>query len=354
MPESIIELIKRWESGGLRTLRGEAYNDLHAKLHFFQRHFSQYLPALGADSLDYEGRLELWLHNVTDEGHKRSLLELAAEILFFTREDFLKLHQSALYGPIKKWIIEKLNLDLLGSDLSSIIDDEIHNHTWFCSLTDSMPIADFYHANNLAGTTHRPDCRSLARFGDLNEIDHFMQQHRINGQIKPLKRIVVLEDFVGSGTQMNEVERQFSTPMGVQNLTVFEFLDAIPSAPEILFVPLIICPEGLGNARITEAKLGGRLTVDPVLQITQADLINTQNHFAAGTLEAIIKDLAQATYPQVVGNGASHPRPYEKHGFHDTGAKIVMFSNTPANTLPLIHHKSNTWEPLFRRSARVL
>lgn len=353
MAETVADLVARWDTMGMRTSRYETFNELHARLDFFRSHFAQYLPALGSDSMDYEGRLEQWLANVTDEDHKRALLELAAEIVFFTREDFLKLYQSAVAGPVTKWVIDELKLDLADPGLSAKIQTEIHDHTWFCSLTDSMPIADFYHANNLTGTPHRPDCKSLARFGDPVEIEKYMTGRTVRGVGKPLKRIVVLEDFVGSGTQMSEFERTaLLTPTGPVNQTVFDFLASLPSKPPLLFVPLMICPAGLAVARTIAAK-HSHLRVDPLMNLGPGEFINPSARLAKGSWEEKIAAIAYATYPQVVGDDSSHPLPYTPYGFQETGARIVMFSNTPANTLSLIHHKSNTWEPLFRRSARV-
>jgi hypothetical protein len=41
--------------------------------------------------------------------------------------------------------------------------------------------------------------------------------------------------------------------------------------------------------------------------------------------------------------------PTHAFGFERCGSLVVTFHNTPNNTLPLIHHKSDRWEPLFRR-----
>ena len=39
-------------------------------------------------------------------------------------------------------------------------------------------------------------------------------------------------------------------------------------------------------------------------------------------------------------------------GFEETGAKVVMFSNCPNNTLPIFHAETSSWTPLFPRVNR--
>ena len=66
-----------------------------------------------------------------------------------------------------------------------------------------------------------------------------------------------------------------------------------------------------------------------------------------------IFDIIHRTFKQVVGDNSANPRPYQPFGFKNTGALVVEYSNTPANTLPIIQHESNTWNALFPRSARI-
>ena len=40
------------------------------------------------------------------------------------------------------------------------------------------------------------------------------------------------------------------------------------------------------------------------------------------------------------------------YGFEETGAKVVLFSNCPNNTLPIFHHETEQWKPLFPRVMR--
>jgi hypothetical protein len=329
-----------------RRSDADSFNEIHQKLTFYARtHYAQYIPTMGVDSHDFETRLLHWLYNpgVTDE-HRKTLFRLAPKIVFFNREDFTKLHQAAIDGPVVRWIVETLDLNLASPGQCELIDAEIQNHTWFTSITDSMQIADFHHANNVGGMDLRPDWRSLAKFGDVSKISDFMRNHTdTKGRPQPIQRIVILEDFVGSGTQM-------SMDAGSISFAARNF----PHIP-ILLAPLIICPVGANAARTLAAHYKN-VTFEPILELRADDFFVPTMNAQSGTFEHDLLQLAFGTYPLVVGDGAAYPRPYGPFGFpgnDPTGAIVVMHSNTPANSLPLIHHGSNTWDPLFPRSARL-
>jgi hypothetical protein len=202
-----------------------------------------------------------------------------------------------------------------------------------------MSISDFHHANQIGGVDYRPDFRSLIQFGnDKQKIADFMQNHRdATDIIRPLKRIVLLEDFVGWGTQV---------------IKPLQFAASLPGNIPILLVPLIICPDGVNTSKNEIAK-HAHLSYGPIVELEKDLFINNDTSKFLGPLEKGIKDIVESTYHLVIGNNASAPRPYSKFGFKEMGATVVMYSNTPANTLPIIQHESNTWHALFPRSARI-
>lgn len=341
MPETLAERVGRWDLSGAQSTTGEFFNQIHERIGFLQRlHFDQYLPTLGPDHLtDFETRLERWLDNLPAEEDRQILLELVPYIICFGREEFSKLYQAALRGPITRWIIEQSALNFTATDLDATLLKESHEHTWFCAVSDSMQISDFCHANNLGGINYRPDLRTLCQFGDFSKILSFMQNRQdAMGRAVPLRRMVVLEDFIGSATQLRDAELLINKVLAHN----------IP----ILLVPLIICPDGV-EAIQNMFGANPNFRLDPVVQLHKDLFINDRTIPQPNSLTAKVKDLAQRCYSQVVGDDAAAPRPYSPFGCFDTGAVVVLYSNTPANTLPIIQHRSNTWLPLFPRSARV-
>lgn len=341
MTEALADQIRDWDLSGAQTTTGELYNQLHERIDFLRRlHYDQYIPTLGPDHItDFESRLEVWIENLISPADRQVLLEIVPDIIFFGRDEFTKLYQAALRGPVTRWIIDELNIGFSDSSFDDILDREIHQHTWFCSVSDSMQISDFCHSNHLGGINYRPDLRTLGKFGDLKKILDFMQDHRdAKNGLCPLKRMVILEDFIGSGLQLTDAE-----------VLIKELLAANIS---VLLLPLIICPEGLDTVQRlfgTEALF----RCDPIIQLGKDLFINSTLIAGANFLYDKTKLLVQNSYGRVIGNNASHPRPYSLYGFSNTGALVVLYSNTPANTLPIIQHSSNTWNAIFPRSARV-
>jgi hypothetical protein len=341
MTDALADIVRRWDLAGAPSTSGELFNQIHERILFLRSlHFDQYIPTLDSRYItDFEMRLQAWLATLPSEADQRIFLELVTHLAFFGRDEFTKLYQTALRGPITRWTIDATGLAFDQTNFDSLLFAELYHHTWYCALSDSMQISDFCHATNLGGIDFRPDFRTLSKFGDPDKIVTFMtSRSTATGTSMPLKRIVILEDFIGSGAQLRDAAPLISTLLS----------NSIP----ILLVPLVICPDGYD---FIMTKFGGTplFRLEPVLKLNQALFVNARSTPAAGSFGAALKDLAQRCYHLVVGDNASLPRPYTPYGFSDTGALIVLYSNTPANTLPLIQHSSNSWTALFPRSARV-
>jgi hypothetical protein len=146
-----------------------------------------------------------------------------------------------------------------------------------------------------------------------------------------------LEDFVGSGSQVE----------GVVDFVLNQGLDL-----DILLVPLINCPIGHKRFADLETKYD-RLTYQAVLKpsvncfVTQIKTDGEPEDFDQ------LRELIERCYLQVSdGTPPGIEKPYSPFGYRETGGLIVMFSNTPDNTIPTIHWKSNTWNPIFPRHSR--
>lgn len=149
---------------------------------------------------------------------------------------------------------------------------------------------------------------------------------------QPLNRIVLLEDIVGSGSQC---------------------LSAVRTAVEkfckpVLFVPLILCPKGANELRKAERKSNGLLSVRPVVELSRNDLLGPERKGqSAWTISDDLEQLAEKYAPRA----SKH---MDTFGYKNTGCSIATYSNTPDNTLPIVHNnpKNEVWEPLYPRVAR--
>ena len=206
-----------------------------------------------------------------------------------------------------------------------------------------MDINEFYKVNHLSGIGHRPGFSTLHMMAKklngsgANIADIWVRyMENSSGSDKnpssPLKYLVLLEDVVGSGTQCLS-----SVQWAVDNLE-----------PPILFIPLILCPNGAKALRSAEGISCGKLTVRPIIELQRSDLLGTERQGVEGWgISERVEELAKNT-TNLVFPGE------EPFGYENTGCSIATFSNTPNNTLPIVHKKSSLgkWDPLFPRVYR--
>lgn len=271
----------------------------------------------------FKERLDTWLGNVSDDEERKTLYRLAGSIFFVGRMEFESLCRAAFHGPIIRWIIDGLRLAFDDPDACAKLERAV-NETWFCPVTDSMRINAFLKVNQLDGKQLRPEWRSLARFGDAEKIRSFIEKASI-------KRIVLLEDFVGSGTQIEPAVRYAA--------------ELLPDMP-IICCPLIICPDGIEVGE----RLSGEhqnLTFEPIFRLQPDQLIKYERIEDEPQLFTETRALiAREAHRMTVKTGP------ETHGFAATGALVVLYSNCPNNTLPVIHDATDRWYPLFPRIRR--
>lgn len=306
-----------------------------------------YLPAENpVFNPSYIERLAAWVGNVTVEADQKLLLKYASRISFFSHDDFAALYRTAMDREISRWVASQIpaRLEPYGwQSFHKLVEREIHRHTWFCPITDSMDINEFYKVNHLKGVGHRPGFAMLemlaTKAGNPNpqlaeNVRYYMATASVDqfNQPIPLKRIVLLEDIVGSGSQCLDAVR-----WAVANL-----------GKPVLFVPLILCPNGMQVLRDEEALSGGRLTVRPVIELRRSDLLGPERQGEPGwPITVDMEDLATRCAARASIN-------MDTFGYGSTGCSLTTFSNTPDNTLPIVHHKpaNGSWEPLFPRIFR--
>jgi hypothetical protein len=336
MGESIEQLVRRWSIDDLTKINRRVV-DLERWL------YKTYEPnKFGPD--DFWVRLEKWLDNVPTDDEKQLLFQLLVEILYLGPFEFEELYRCAYQGPIARWLIDTCNINVFAPDGQQKLIAAAEE-TWFCPVTDSFRINAFFHVNNLAaGANLRPDWHSLLKLGDVYKINEYCA----NPDNK-IKRLVLLEDFVGGGSQSLETVRFAATH--IRDL-------------KVLFAPLVICPKGIARARQLEiemcARRSGSLRYTAALELpTDAFLTVNQSPYAEPKqLITDLRLLIDKSYSKVSGGRLPGPKPYDPFGFPSsdpTGGLVVMYSNTPDNTLPLIHWcpSEGTWNPIFPRHSRV-
>lgn len=326
MNDPILAKINRWAASDEDRDLDEVGNQIE----FLERKlFFDYEPTKGPHP-DFWQRLISWLDNV-DDADQKILLRLVPYLFFVGREEFDTLYRAAYNGPIAKWLIDQIDMDLNDPAPEDHLREAIVK-TWFCPITDSMRINGFYHLNNItSGIDNRPDWLSLSKLGNVQEIVNLISR-------TGMERLVLLEDFVGGGSQVEEAVK---------------FAASLPCNIPILLLPIIICPKGIEMGLQLERDYPN-VTFSKVIALNENDLITKMPITNENDIVSKIRDLAFRVYDKVCGHTGPHNgKPYGPLGYRETGGLIVMYSNCPDNTLPIIHHESNSWKPLFPRSSRI-
>jgi hypothetical protein len=325
------QLVEEWTLGGHEPLGHDmAYKEVLQQLEFLsKRAFSRFVPALfPPHNPAFLDRLLMWLHNVPDPNIQRILFQFAARLAYISFEDFILLYRAAYVGPVTRWIINLEGITLRDRSFQSRIDRERRSQTWYCPVTDSMVISEFYHANRITGIDQRPAFRPLRDFSDGARLRDYMAQ-------LSLKRLVLMEDFMGTGAQAS---------------TVVEWAVETLRCP-VLFIPMVACPAGVKRLKRLANK-HRRLCVSPILVLDDSVFVS-EGKSDDELLQRVAK-LAQTVHHRVADNPDTTYGPF---GFGDTGGTVVLFSNTPDNTLPLIHHHMKApskWRALFPRVSREI
>lgn len=301
---------------------GSKVERLNTEINYLsKRLYSKYEPC---PFDDFKNRLDEWIFNVDSEDDRRLLFELASNISFIGHNEFDALYRSTFRHVVPRWIIESEGYSIRDKDLHKRLKKDIAQ-TWFCPVTDSMRINAFYHVNHIDNFEFRPDWKSLAIFGSEDKIRKYIRD-------KKIRRLVLIEDFVGTGTQM-EKAAQFAARL-------------IDERFQVLVVPLVLCPKGQERAGKISATYPN-VTFLPALNLPAGQFITEAATLNEPQLHTALRDL-------IFRIPATHETCSEGPlGFRKTGGLVVMYSNCPNNTIPAVWNETPSWAPLFPRSKRI-
>ncbi len=309
------------------------FSNINLQVQFLEEKlFCDYEPTKGPHP-EFWARFENWIENFGVESDQKTAFQIIPKLFYVGQEEFHTLYRVAANGSVARWLINILNLMFDTPDAERQLR-EAFAKTWFCPITDSMRINSFYHLNGIrTGHDLRSDWLSLSQIGNADTIKRYIQ---VNG----IDYIVLLEDFVGSGSQISDAvsyAASLANDIGVQ----------------VLLLPIIVCPKGVSTFN-SLATAHSNLSVNFVIELQGEDFISATPVYGEEKFSTEVRALAVSTYDKVRGHsGPWIGKPYTPFGYKSTGGLVVMFSNCPDNTLPFIHHNSSSWNPLFPRSSRI-
>ena len=293
---------------------------------------------------DYEGtgvgaqgefplRLARWIGSADDDVHRKSLYLLLGHLIFFGRQQMQAGYLTAFSKNIALWLMALERVNFFDRRAESKLQAALAK-TAFTEVTDSFGIGNFLRWNNIAGHGPRYSWNQHISAWDSQAFNREIMQANSDA---PREHLVLLEDFVGSGTQMAKA---------------VTLACAQPERYNVLFCPIVICPRGASAARalVTEYP---HFSYAPVIElpasafITEQPLAGEDIHFQS------IRQAMLALHGKVSGTPGSWPESTSPFGYKDTGAIFCKFDNCPDNSLPLLHHRSDLgWAPLFPRISR--
>ena len=139
------EKVRKWDAENLNNeaVANAKYTSILAQIEFHAvNEWKNYVPTEHSDyKSNYMERLAGWIGNVTPEEEQKLLLEYALQISYFSHNDFISLYHTALNREVFHWMASEVGARLDsqgGQGFHEQVFKEIHGHTWFCPITDSM------------------------------------------------------------------------------------------------------------------------------------------------------------------------------------------------------------------------
>lgn len=283
-----------------------------------RNHFGVYEPD---ESRGFEDRLVDWLLNVEDDADRRTLFRLLGHFFFVAKPQFYALCRGAFNDAVVRWLIDQAGIPLDALDMPARLATAARE-TWFCGVTDSMNLNSFLKVNKIQGNGLRIDWRSVEQIGNADLLREHVASNRF-------KRMVMLEDFVGSGGQMRTA--------------VMMARRTLPDLP-ILLVPLICCPEGADTGRLIATSFD--ITFAPTLLLREELFLLPAPQPGEPLVFGEVRELIERVKDRL---GEWEDEPF---GHAQTGGILATFANCPDNVLPIIHEQSDRWNALFPRIRR--
>jgi hypothetical protein len=332
------ELLRKWcfsdADGQDEMLR------LKADIEFLaERLFDEYKPTKNTADGPFSVRLAKWIGSAPNETDQANLFKLLKHLFFVGQNDLEAASRTAFSRHILEWLIQRRGINVLSPDARDRMEDAL-SLVRYTAITDSFNLGDFLRINDIQGHTVRYTWEQ-----EIEDWDEATFRERVMRRGKPdeneKKYLVLLEDFVGSGSQaLKAILSAQAIAEGDGTL-----------AYEVLFCPLIICPEGAKRAKQLQ-DMFPNFRYSPVLELNEDEFISPTATPGEKAEFQDFRECVRRLHPTVVGPNADQD--FGPFGYRQTGAVFVKYDNCPDNSLPVLHRKrTNFWEPLFKRASRM-
>ena len=295
--------------------------------------YAEYEPVRVGAQGEFGVRLAEWIGSARGEADRRALYLLLGRLVFLGRDQMMAGYRTAYSRNIASWLMDVEGLPFFGGDTEARLKSAVEE-TAFTEITDSFGLGNFLRWNNIAGHGLRFTWEQHLSTWDPGA---FMRNVMCSGPGVPRRNLVLLEDFVGSGTQM---------------VAAVDLACSLTNVERVLLCPIVICPDGSDCARKLVKKYG-KLDYSPVMELPEEVFVAEVAVPGEHKHHALIRKALLSLHSLVSGTPGSWPQATSAFGYKETGAVFCKFDNCPDNSVPVLHHRSDLgWSPLFPRTAR--
>ena len=274
-----------------------------------------------------------WLGNFQEDEERLNAMFLLSKFMYFDndtiRELMVRIYQDLYKRPIV-YEIRRNHSDTMDGTLIEKLFAEVQKKTRFLSIGNpsesSAHLLYFFRQEN-----------GLKR--DLFITPHELFEHGTEGEIiktslniEGIDRIVVLDDFCGSGNQATKF-----------NASVVKILKEKAPHIYVSYFALFASEEGLNN--ILELSYD-QTDAMFILDETYKCFSENSRFFVEedAPLKAPCKEMSEKYGKKL----SKHPL-----GYQDCQMLLGFHHNTPNNTLPIFWQEKNWWAPIFKRYAKI-
>lgn len=310
------------------------FSEIRSLTDFLEQNlYAEYVPARVGAQGGFGVRLAEWIGSADREADRQALYLLLGRLVFLGQDQMMAGYQTAYSRNIASWLMGVEDLPFFGGDTEARLTSAV-DETAFTEITDSFGLGSFLRLNNIAGHGLRFTWEQHLSTWDP---DAFIRKVMLVRNGKPRRYLVLLEDFVGSGNQMEKAV----------NLAC-----KLTDVERVLLCPIVICPDGGNRARKLE-KRHDKLDYSPVMELPKEAFISKVATPNEHKHHDLIRKALLSLHKLVKGTKGSWPQETSAFGYEETGAVFCKFDNCPDNSVPVLHHRSDSgWSPLFPRTDR--
>lgn len=293
----------------------------------------------------FQSRLPLWLQNF-DLADRQIAMSVVDELVFLS---FWELRTLAIRAfDVVCGRLRQQALEVKGTPWTATLDagdaatEERLARTVFVAASDDV-LFDFFRRNAQ---------RSSSRL----RRDNFVEYYKFHPDAQPdendAEQIVLLDQLSGSGYSFLHFDE------GAWGGKLARFLEYWPqhSQKPVLYVPYIMTE--IAKRRVAERLAEWRkvkhdlpaVTVAPVLTIPPSSVVVASDGVSVDPNRPVA-ELCTRYHVRFVDDQNTLKGKPTTHGFGQAGLTLVLSTNVPNNTLPIIWHQFNGWVPLFPRIA---